>query len=383
MNTPVYNAQFLTIDFRMLDNRAFGEFMKTTAFAVYLQIRRYIWRSRTRRHPIAQVNELLEKGNLVATVERSYLAEKLGIKEERHISRHISELCRMGVIQRISTGRQNIYILGNWEDRSVQRDGSYVIELFLLEQHFGVEHRPQIIATEGHAAALPEEVPMSNTSEVSFTDTSQVSPKKSSRVSAKRSSGVSRKPPYKYRTEEIEKQQQAALLLKGFPFSQAQLAEIAATYSIERVREVVTAYEQRSEGKIENPSGWVLAALKGGYDFDSAAKRVRVKYEQRRGRQAAQADAEALAEAARQELAARVQAWIEDHPQEYGKLVEAERKRWRGSSTGESERFLHTCARVRVQELLAEDRERAPDPHETPFLIRQLSAAPAERREFA
>ncbi|HZF08794.1 MAG TPA: hypothetical protein VFE33_08405 [Thermoanaerobaculia bacterium] len=378
MNTPIYNAQFLTLDFRMLDNRAFGEFMKTTAFAVYLQLRRYIWRSRTRRHSIAQVNDLLEEGYLVATVERSYLAEKLGIKEERHISRHISDLCRMEVIRRISTGRQNIYILGTWEDRSVQQDGSYVIELFLLEQHFGVELRPQIIPTAGTTAIPSEEVSVSSTSAVSMGDTSQVSFPKTSRVSAKRSSGVSKTPPSKYRTEQIEKQQQVSLLLKMFSFSHEQVEEITATYPVERIREVVTAYQQRSEGKIENPSGWVLAALKRGFDFDSAAKRVRAKYERRREQQAAQTSAEVLAESARQELAIRVQAWIEEHPGEYQTIWEGERARWKGSSAGESESYLHTCARVRVQELLGGSPAEAAETDEEPFVVRRLHPSPPE-----
>src|SRR5215210_4778286 len=226
MNTPTYNGQFLTIDFRMLDNPAFGEFMKTTAFAVYLQLRRYIWRSRVRRHPISQVNELFEQGHLVATAERSFLAKKLGIKEERHISRHITDLCRMGVVKRISTGRQNIYVLGRWEDRSVQQDGSYVIELFLLEQHFGVEKRPQINPQEGTMAESPEDastesipgVSLTDTSGVPPSDTPEVSPVRTPRVSAARTSGVSKKPPYKYRGKQIEKQQQAVLLLREFSF---------------------------------------------------------------------------------------------------------------------------------------------------------------------
>jgi hypothetical protein len=368
MNTPVYNAQFLTIDFRMLDNPAFGEFMKTTAFAVYLQLRRYIWRSRTRRHPIPKVNELFEQGNLVATAERTHLAKKLGIKEERHISRHISELCRMGVIERISTGRQNLYILGTWEDRSVHQDGSYVIELFLLERHFGVEHRPQIVAEEGEGpSAHPGEVPTGDASGVSMSDTSEVSAARSSRVSVKRASAVSPTPPYKYRSKKIEKQQRALSLLKSFPFSKEQLGEIAAAYPVERIAEVVVAYRERGEGRIENPAGWVLAALRDGYEFDSAAKRVRVKYERRREEETVQAREEAAAEDSQEEIAARVQAWIEEHPVEYRQIWEEERERWKGSPAGESTSYLHACARVRVQEQLS-------SPGRPAFTVRPLNA---------
>lgn len=379
MNTPNFNAQFLMIDFRMLDNPSFGEFMKTTGFAVYLQLRRYIWRSRSRRHPISQVNELLEQGYLVATVERSFLAKKLGIKEERHISRHITDLCRMGVIKRISTGRQNIYVLGRWEDRSVQQDGSYLIELFLLEQHFGVEKRPQINPQEGTMAESSEDASPEGASEVSVSDTSDVPPRdtpevplvRTPRVSSARTSGVSKKPPYKYREEQIEKQQQAMLLLKGFLFSQVQLEEIAASYPIERIREVVAAYQKRGEGKIENPAGWVLAALRGSFEFDSVQKRLRAKQERRRVQAVAETSEAAGAENAREEVAARVQTWIETHPEDYRRILEEEREKWQGSMVGESTSYLQSCARVRVlREKLAPDEDEA-----APFTVRTLHPA--------
>ncbi|HKH47653.1 MAG TPA: hypothetical protein VKM72_23600 [Thermoanaerobaculia bacterium] len=387
MNTPTYNGQFLTIDFRMLDNPAFGEFMKTTAFAVYLQLRRYIWRSRVRRHPISQVNELFEQGHLVATAERSFLAKKLGIKEERHISRHITDLCRMGVVKRISTGRQNIYVLGRWEDRSVQQDGSYVIELFLLEQHFGVEKRPQINPQEGTMAESPEDastesipgVSLTDTSGVPPSDTPEVSPVRTPRVSAARTSGVSKKPPYKYRGKQIEKQQQAVLLLREFSFSQEQLQEITATHPFERISEVVAAYQQRGEGKIENPAGWVLAALRGHYEFDSVEKRLRAKQERRRIQETAETSQATDAESAREESAARIQAWIEAHPEEYRQILEEERQKWNGSTVGQSTSYLQSCARVRVlREKLAAGQDEA-----APFVMRTLHPAAARSSEAA
>lgn len=379
MNTPNFNAQFLMIDFRMLDNPSFGEFMKTTGFAVYLQLRRYIWRSRSRRHPISQVNELLEQGYLVATVERSFLAKKLGIKEERHISRHITDLCRMGVIKRISTGRQNIYVLGRWEDRSVQQDGSYVIELFLLEQHFGVEKRPQINPQEGTMAEPSEDASLEGTSGVSVSDTSDVPPRdtpavplvRTPRVSSARTSGVSKTPPYKYREKQKEKQQQALSLLREFPFSQEQLQEIAATYSVERIREVLSAYRQRGEGKIENPAGWVLAALRDSYEFDSIQKRLRAKHERRRAQNVAETNEAAETKSAREEIVARVQAWIDAHPDEYSRILEEERQRWQGSTVGQSTSYLQSCARVRV---LHEKLTPAAD-EAAPFTVRTLHPA--------
>ena len=380
MNTPIYNAQFITIDFRMLDNREFGEFMKTTAFAVYLQLRRYIWRSRSRRNPIAKVNELYAEGYLVATVERAYLAQKLGIKEERHISRHITELCQMGVIERISTGRQNIYILGKWEDRSVQQDGSYIIELFLLERHFGVEKQPQIIPEEGNAAALSpgEELSGLSASEVSLTDTPEVSHARTSQVSLKRTPGVSKKTPYKYRKNKIEKQQRVSSLLEEFSFSPKQLREIADSYSVERLSEVLKAYRGRSEGKVENPAGWILAALKGEYQFDTAAKRLQARYERQRVAKISQESREAAAAKAQERLAAQVHAWVEEHPEEYQGMLEEERQRWRGTPAGENPSYLQACARVRVQERLSEPEVARPEPAPSPsFVVRPVAAPPS------
>lgn len=369
MNTPTYNAQFLTIDYRMLDHPEFGKFMMTRAFAVYLQLRRYIWRSRTKRHPLAQVNDLLAQGNLVATADRSYLAQKLGVKDESHISRYIGELCKMGIIERISTGRQNIYILGKWEDRSIQRDGSYIIELFLLDRYFGMENRPQIIPGEGNTAmALQEDFSGMSTSDMAINATSgmaalatpDMAMSSTSGVSKKDTSGVPEKPPYKYRKKKIEKQQQIASLLREFPFSQSQLEEIASSYSVERIGEVLKEYRQRSEEKIKNPAGWVLAALKAEYHFDSAAKRVQAKHDRLRAEEAAREDHEAATARAQEQLAAAVQDWIEAHPEEYAAIFAEERQRWQGSTAGESPRYLHACARVRVQSQLAAPSEPPP-----------------------
>jgi hypothetical protein len=41
-------------------------------------------------------------------------------------------------VKRIRTGRQNIYVLGEWYDYSEAKDGSKRLEWFYLEQKFGV-----------------------------------------------------------------------------------------------------------------------------------------------------------------------------------------------------------------------------------------------------
>ena len=49
----------------------------------------------------------------------------------------VSPRKKVEVVHRIRTGRQNVYVLGTWEDRSLAGNGSYVVETFFLEQLFG------------------------------------------------------------------------------------------------------------------------------------------------------------------------------------------------------------------------------------------------------
>ena len=168
MTTTVYNAQFLTLDFRLLDDPGFCHFMRSPAFAVYLQLRRYVWRGRDRRHPVARVNELYREGKLVASVPRQTLAGKLFIAELSHISRHLSVLESLEVIKKHPTGRQNAYELGTWEDRSRARDGSCLVELFYLEQQYGADRLGQLRPGE-----LPPGLTGSDVSQTPPSDVSQ------------------------------------------------------------------------------------------------------------------------------------------------------------------------------------------------------------------
>ena len=175
MTTTVYNAQFLTLDFRLLDHPGFNTFMRTAAFGVYLQLRRYVWRGRDKRHPLARVNELYREGKLVAAVSRELLARKVGIAELSHVSRHLTDLVERGVVRRERTGRQNAYVLGTWEDRSLARDGSYKVELFYLERAFGADDYGQVRIGEVPPDMPGADVSVSDTSDVSVSDTSDVS----------------------------------------------------------------------------------------------------------------------------------------------------------------------------------------------------------------
>ena len=139
MHSRTYNSQFLTIDFRLLDLPAFCAFMRSAAFAVYMLLRRYVWRGRSSRHPLAKVNDLFEQGHLVSVVSLDLLAERLQLSHSSYVSRLLRELESLGIVRRFRTGRQNVYIVGAWEDRSRAQDGSYVVEVFFLDQVHGAE----------------------------------------------------------------------------------------------------------------------------------------------------------------------------------------------------------------------------------------------------
>lgn len=139
MISASYNAQYLTLDFRLLDDPSFCAFMRSPAFALYMVLRRYVWRGTTRRHPLEKVNQLRGQGFLVSALSRAVLARKLGISEVSHISRYLAELVSRGLIEKVRTGRLNAFVLGTWEDRSHAGDGSYLQEMFFLEQRHGAD----------------------------------------------------------------------------------------------------------------------------------------------------------------------------------------------------------------------------------------------------
>ena len=129
-----FNRQFILLDFRLLDDRDFLKFLSTNEFATYLVLRRNVWRSATTHY--MGLHSLYEnERKLVCSLTRDKIAAVTGIAAD-NISRHLSALEKKSVIKRVSTGRQNIYVLGEWID--VNSDGSYRVEWFYMEGVFGV-----------------------------------------------------------------------------------------------------------------------------------------------------------------------------------------------------------------------------------------------------
>lgn len=129
-----FNSQFVMIDFELLDNPEFMRFVGSTAFSVYLMLRRYVWRSEEREHS-AGLHLLYARGLLSSSVSVATLAEKIGISD-RSIKEATTRLERLGVVQSRVTGRQKIYTLGEWMDISEKKDGRVRKEWFYLERVF-------------------------------------------------------------------------------------------------------------------------------------------------------------------------------------------------------------------------------------------------------
>ena len=162
MNSPIFNAQYLPIDLRLVGSPEFLDFARTPAWAAYLCLMRYIWRSSS-PHPIPKVDELRRDGYLVSTVGREKLAELLGYKHDTRVSKLMADLESLGLIERVSTGRQAVYVMGRWRDESFAGDGSYVVEILFLNQRFGGDRKSQIRLDEEASAS---DVSSGSTSEV-------------------------------------------------------------------------------------------------------------------------------------------------------------------------------------------------------------------------
>jgi DNA-binding transcriptional ArsR family regulator len=129
-----FNRQFILLDFRLLEDRRFLQFLSSSEFATYLVLRRNVWRSQ-QPHYMGLDALYSQQHKLVCSLTREKISEVVGVALD-NISRHLSSLEGKGIIRRLRTGRQNIYVLGEWLD--VKGDGSYRVEWFYMEGAFGV-----------------------------------------------------------------------------------------------------------------------------------------------------------------------------------------------------------------------------------------------------
>lgn len=147
-----FNSQYVMISFDMLDCPQFMRFVGSTTFSVYLILRRYIWRSEQRQHR-AGLHDLYAQGYLTASISVPALAEKTGVTD-RSIREATARLEQMGIVQSRMTGRENIYVLGEWVDISQEKDGHARKEWFYAERVFATRRMDLPVAdvpAEGRA----------------------------------------------------------------------------------------------------------------------------------------------------------------------------------------------------------------------------------------
>ncbi len=131
-----FNRQFLLLDFEWIDDPRFLDFVTKAQFATFLILMRYIWRGR--EHRLGLHDLYWKERKLASAVGRQKIAAKLGLKDETRVSKHLSALQETGVIQSMRTGRESIFVLGEWIDISEKQDKSKRKEWFYIERVFGI-----------------------------------------------------------------------------------------------------------------------------------------------------------------------------------------------------------------------------------------------------
>jgi hypothetical protein len=138
MNINV-NRQFILLDFALIDDPRFLAFVSAAEFGTYLILRRYIWRGGENKPHFLNLHHLYKNDKLlVCSISNDKIASLLQLHDQTRVSKQLTKLENYGVVKRIRTGRQNIYVLGEWYDFSKGKDGSKRLEWFYLEQKFGV-----------------------------------------------------------------------------------------------------------------------------------------------------------------------------------------------------------------------------------------------------
>ena len=133
-----FNRQFFLLDYRLLDNRGFLKFLSSSESATYFVLRRHTWRS-SERHYMGLQDLYLKDKLLASSLTRDKISEVTGVAPD-NVSRHLSSLEAKGIIKRMRTGRQNIFILGEWLEVKVNPDSKapLKVEWFYLEGVYGV-----------------------------------------------------------------------------------------------------------------------------------------------------------------------------------------------------------------------------------------------------
>lgn len=259
-----FNQQFIMLDFKLLENKDFLQFLGSSEFATYLVLRRFVWRS-VDPHYMGLHTLYRQQQKLVCSLERDTIAEFIDIAPD-NISRHLSKLQDRGVIKRILTGRQSVFVLGEWID--VNGDGSYKVEWFYMEGIFGLSKPDLTLSVRSDLTQLPSDQTRLRASE-------QNQPKTSDN-----NKQINRK--------ENKQQQTVVALLKKWKVAEKKARELTEQHEPQYIEKKVSLLEW----KLSNPSydkpikdaaGWLVQAIEQDYqpseEFSKEQRRQKSKGE--------------------------------------------------------------------------------------------------------
>ena len=248
-----FNQQFMILDFALLENRDFLAFVGSSEFATYLVLRRNVWRSAT-IHYMGLHDFYAHDRKLVCSITREKIAACTGVAPD-NISRHLSGLEQKGIIRRIATGRQNIYVLGEWVD--VHGDGSYKVEWFYLEGSFGVA-KPDPAA----AQAAPEpDLTLSVRPELTADE-------RGAAAQTRRAASDNNR--YKQHKENTQQQQAVVQKLCDMHIGKQTAERLAARYPAAHIEQKIALLRWRLERApggqpISDPAAWLVRAIEDDY----------------------------------------------------------------------------------------------------------------------
>jgi hypothetical protein len=161
-----FNRQFILFDFKHLDDPAFLDFIGAAEFRTFLILLRYVWRGEHHRLGLDELYKHEHK--LVVAISREFMAKKLRLQDETRVSKHLKKLEDLKLIQRTRTGRETIFVVGEWIDISEEHDGSAKKEWFYYERVFG-KQKSQGSSNETRKGS-DEEPPLSDVAQNATSD---------------------------------------------------------------------------------------------------------------------------------------------------------------------------------------------------------------------
>ncbi len=131
-----FNRQFVLIDLKLARTKEYLQFLGSVV-GTYMLLRSYIYRS-SKPHPNGLHKLYTAKKQLACYMEHDEIVKKTGFSRRTVIS-SVAKLVEMGAVKTISTGRGNIYLLGEYFLIKNKHGKISKFEWFCIDQEFGVE----------------------------------------------------------------------------------------------------------------------------------------------------------------------------------------------------------------------------------------------------